>query len=105
VLLYVKGGAAVTDNRYTSAFTGTGVVFNSATETRWGGAIGAGIEFGFAPNLSVGLEYDHLFMRSNSVVFSVSAIAVTRTDTIKQNVDMGTVRINYTFGGPVVARY
>jgi outer membrane immunogenic protein len=105
VLLYVKGGAAVTDNRYTSAFTGTGVVFNSASETRWGGTVGAGIEFGFAPNWSVGLEYDHLFMGSNSVVFPASAIAVTRTDTIKQDVDMGTVRINYTFGGPVVARY
>jgi outer membrane immunogenic protein len=105
VLLYVKGGAAVTDNRYTSAFTATAVVFNSASETRWGGTVGAGIEFGFAPNWSVGLEYDHLFMGSNSVVFPASAIAVTRTDTIKQDVDMGTVRINYTFGGPVVARY
>jgi outer membrane immunogenic protein len=105
VLLYVKGGAAVTDNKYNSFFTGTGVIFNSASETRWGGAVGAGIEFGFAPNLSIALEYDHLFMGSNSVVFPVSAIAVTRTDTIKQDVDMGTVRINYTFGGPVVARY
>jgi outer membrane immunogenic protein len=44
-------------------------------------------------------------MGSNSVVFPASAIAVTRTDTIKQDVDMGTFRINYTFGGPVVARY
>jgi len=104
VLVYVKGGAAVTDNRYNSAFTGGGV-FNSASETRWGGTVGAGIEFGFAPNWSVGVEYDHLFMGSNSVVFPQSAIAVTRTDTIKQDVDMGTVRINYTFGGPVVARY
>jgi outer membrane immunogenic protein len=105
VLLYVKGGAAVTDDRYDSFFTGTGVIFNSVSETRWGGTVGAGIEFGFAPNLSVGIEYDHLFMGSHSVVFPVSAIAVTRTDTIKQDVDIGTVRINYTFGGLVVARY
>ena len=28
-----------------------------------------------------------------------------RTDSIKQNVDMATVRVNYTFGGPVVAKY
>jgi outer membrane immunogenic protein len=105
VLLYVKGGAAVTDNKYDSAFITTGVIFNSASETRWGGTVGAGIEFGFAPNLSVALEYDHLFMGSHSVVFPISAIAVTRTDTIRQDVDMGTVRINYTFGGPVVARY
>jgi outer membrane immunogenic protein len=88
-----------------AAFTATGVVFNSASETRWGGTVGAGIEFGFAPGWSVGVEYDHLFMGSNSVVFPASAIAVTRTDTIKQDVDMATVRINYTFGGPVVARY
>ena len=51
-----------------------------------------------------GLEYDHLFMGSRSVVFPANFIAVTRTDTIKQDVDMGTVRINYTFGGPVVAQ-
>jgi outer membrane immunogenic protein len=105
VLLYVKGGGAVTDNRYSSFFTATGVVFNQTNETRWGGTVGAGVEFGFAPNLSVAVEYDHLFMGSNNVVFPQSPIAVTRTDTIRQNVDMGTVRINYTFGGPVVARY
>jgi len=105
VLLYVKGGAAVTDDRYNSFFTGSSVIFNSASETRWGGTVGAGIEFGFAPGWSIGLEYDHLFMGNHSVVFPVSAIAVTRTDTIKQDVDMGTVRINYTFGGPIVARY
>jgi outer membrane immunogenic protein len=105
ILVYVKGGAAVTDVKYNSIFTGTGVIFNSASETRWGGAVGAGIEFGVAPGWLVGLEYDHLFMGNNSVVFPASAIAVTRTDTIKQDVDMGTVRINYTFGGPVVARY
>jgi outer membrane immunogenic protein len=104
VLLYVKGGAAVTDNRYDSYFTATGATIYTASETRWGGAVGAGIEFGFAPNWSVGLEYDHLFMGSNSVTFT-PINSVNRIDTIKQDVDMGTVRINYTFGGPVVARY
>jgi outer membrane immunogenic protein len=28
-----------------------------------------------------------------------------RTQNVKQDVDMGTVRVNYTFGGPVVAKY
>jgi hypothetical protein len=32
-------------------------------------------------------------------------IAVTRSDNIGQGVDMGTIRLNYRFGGPVVARY
>jgi outer membrane immunogenic protein len=105
VLFYAKGGAAVTDNKYDSFFTATNVVFNSTTETRWGGAAGAGLEFGFAPHWSVAVEYDHLFMGKHSVTFPASAIAVTRTDTIKEDVDMGTVRVNYTFGGPVVAKY
>jgi outer membrane immunogenic protein len=105
VLWYLKGGAAVTDNKYSSFFTGTGVVFNQASETRWGGAVGTGVEVGFAPNWSVAFEYDHLFMGSNNVTFPASAIAVTRTDSIRQDVDMGTVRVNYTFGGPVIAKY
>jgi len=105
VLWYVKGGAAVSDNKYSSFFTASGVVFNQTTETRWGGTVGTGIEIGFAPNWSVAFEYDHLFMGNPNVTFPVSAIAVTRSDNIRQDVDMGTVRINYRFGGPVVARY
>jgi outer membrane immunogenic protein len=62
VLLYVKGGAAVTDNKYSSFFTATGIQFNQASGTRWGGAVGTGIEIGFAPNWALAVEYDHLFM-------------------------------------------
>ena len=105
VLLYLKGGAAVASNSYSSFFTATGVAFNQASDTRWGGAVGTGIEFGFAPNWSVGLEYDHLFMGNPSVTFPATAIAVTRSDNIRQGVDMGTVRVNYRFGGPVIAKY
>ena len=105
VLLYVKGGAAVTDNKYSSFFTATGIVFNQASDTRWGGTVGTGIEFGFTPNWSVALEYDHLFMGNPSVTFPASAIAVTRSDNIRQNIDMGTIRVNYRFGGPVIAKY
>jgi len=105
ILLYVKGGAAVTDNKYSSFFTATGVVFNQASDTRWGGTAGTGVEFGFAPNWSIAAEYDHLFMGNPSITFPASAIAVTRNDNISQRVDMGTVRLTYRFGGPVVARY
>jgi outer membrane immunogenic protein len=105
VLWYVKGGAAVTSDRYSTFFTATNVVYNEARETRWGGVLGTGVEIGFAPNWSVALEYDHLFMGNKEVTFPVSAIAVTRSDSIRQDVDMGTVRVNYRFGGPVVAKY
>ena len=111
VLLYVKGGAAVTDNRYSSffpvgnIFAAAGVPFNSASKTRWGGTVGTGIEISFAPNWSVAVEYDHLFMGSPNVTFPASNVAVTRSDNIRQDVDMGTVRVNYRFGGPVIAKY
>jgi outer membrane immunogenic protein len=42
VLWYVKGGAAFTDNQYSSFFTGTNIVFNQTNETRWGGVAGTG---------------------------------------------------------------
>lgn len=105
LLWYVKGGAAVTDNKYSSFFTATSVVFNQTSETRWGGVVGTGLEFGFASNWSVALEYDHLFMGTKDVTFPPSTIAVTRSDHIKQGVDMGTIRLNYRFGGPIVAKY
>src|ERR1700690_2584192 len=111
VLWYVKGGAGVTHNNYSTffpvsnIFAAAGVPFNQASDTRWGGTVGTGIEVGFAPNWSVAFEYDHLFMGNPNVTFPTSAIAVTRSDNIGQGVDMGTVRINYRFGGPVVARY
>ena len=105
ILLYVKGGAAVTDNKYSNAFTATGVVFNTARDTRWGGTVGAGIEIGFAPNWSFAVEYDHLFMGTPNIVFPASAIAVSRADNLRQDVDMATVRVNYRWGGPVIAKY
>jgi hypothetical protein len=31
--------------------------------------------------------------------------SVTRSDDIKQGIDMATVGVNYRFGGPVIAKY
>jgi outer membrane immunogenic protein len=108
VLWYVKGGAAVTDDQYRGTVTGTGALFDSANETRWGGTVGTGLEFGFAPNWSVAVEYDHLFMGNRSIttistgVLAFPAGSIFRTDSIRQDVDMVTARINYHFnwGGP-----
>jgi len=61
-LLYVKGGAAVTDNRFTIFDNATGIGLVTASATRWGGTLGVGFEYGFAPNWSIGAEYDHLWM-------------------------------------------
>ena len=52
-LFYVKGGAAVTNNRFSILDNPTGFEFAAASATRWGGTVGVGWEYGFAPNWSV----------------------------------------------------
>jgi outer membrane immunogenic protein len=104
-LLYVKGGAATTRNSLLQATTFGGVGLNYATSTRWGGSIGVGFEYGFTPNWSAGIEYDRLIMGSSNNSFSVPAGAAAVTNRISQDVDIVTLRVNYKFGGPVVARY
>jgi outer membrane immunogenic protein len=109
-LFYVKGGAAVTDNRFSILSTLTGTELAAASATRWGGTVGVGWEYGFAPNWSAGIEYDHLFMGNSNNSFSVvnPIIAAFVNNRISQDVDMVTLRINYRFNwgkSPVVARY
>jgi outer membrane immunogenic protein len=111
VLFYVKGGAAVTDDRFRSYFAATNVaVSDNVNDTRWGGTVGAGIEYGFSPSWSAAIEYDHLFMGTRTYNFTNNgAFGAAGTffaqDRIKQDVDLVTVRVNYRWGGPVVAKY
>jgi outer membrane immunogenic protein len=107
-LWYVKGGAAVTSNTFSVSSSVAGVGLASAGSTRWGGAVGTGFEYGFTPNWSVGIEYDHLFMGGEDFVFPVANRLVTGAlNHITQDVDMVTVRVNYRFdwGAPVIAKY
>jgi outer membrane immunogenic protein len=105
-LLYVKGGAAVTSDKYNYYPTATGITSASASETRWGGVVGAGFEYGFTPNWSFAVEYDHLFMDGRDLTFSPAGVPATQVvERIKQDVDLVTARINYRWGGPVVAKY
>jgi outer membrane immunogenic protein len=115
-LLYVKGGGAVARDKYdsflTTAFGGQppGFVVSRGSETRWGGVVGVGGEYAFSPNWSLALEYDHLFMGSGDVAMVydpalfVPAL-LNHSEHIRQDVDMVTVRLNYRFGGPLIAKY
>ena len=106
MLLYVKGGAAVTNDKYDGFITATNVVFDRASETRWGAVVGVGGEFGITSNVSIAVEYNHLFMGHRDIAFTAVPVAfASRTDRIRQDVDMVTARLNYKFGGPVVAKY
>ena len=109
-LLYFKGGAAVTDNRFSILDSASGVELAASSATRWGGTVGVGWEYGFTPNWSAGIEYDHLFMghANNSFTATDPRLVGFLNSRIGQDVDMVTLRFNYRFGGygsPVIAKY
>ena len=108
-LFYLKGGAASTRNRFDIWNTASGINVATASSNRWGGTVGIGWEYGFAPNWSFGIEYDRLFMGDANNSFSVpNPLLVNAANRISQDVDLLTLRINYRFGGygsPGVARY
>ena len=83
---------------------------NGVDDTRWGGVVGVGLEYGFAPNWSAGIEYNHMFMQDKTYNFVSNGVILPAGDLvaqsrIRQDVDLVTARINYKFGGPPVARY
>ncbi|MCA1510301.1 outer membrane beta-barrel protein [Bradyrhizobium sp. NBAIM01] len=94
VLLYAKGGAAVTSNTYHINSLANGTELAKTNDVRWGGALGAGAEVSITPQWSAGVEYAHLFMQRGNVSFPTAV----GTDRVHQDVDLITARLNYKFG-------
>uniref|UniRef100_UPI002E165D5F outer membrane protein n=1 Tax=Bradyrhizobium sp. WU425 TaxID=187029 RepID=UPI002E165D5F len=91
----------MTSNTFRNIWT-TGEPGGESKHVLWGGALAAGIEYGFAPNRSVGSEYAHLFMRPAMVSFTEPAGGVDR---VRQDLDLLTARLNYKFGRPILLKY
>jgi outer membrane immunogenic protein len=106
-LLYVKGGAAVTDRRFDFINSVNGLVTASTGfASHWGGTVGTGVEYGFAPNWSAAVEYDHIFEGKKGVTFTTPAgVVVPSVRTSGGDTDLIAARINYKFGSPIAARY
>jgi outer membrane immunogenic protein len=111
VLFYIKGGAAVTSTRYSTVDIASGLTIDQGKEIRWGGTAGAGVEFSFAPDWSIAFEYDHLFMGNKTIssysdgLFTLPIGNFSAGNRISQDIDIGTVSINYRWGGPIIAKY
>jgi outer membrane immunogenic protein len=103
-LLYAKGGGALARDRYDYITTTTGVLGGTASETRVGWTVGAGLEYAFAPNWSLGVEYNYVGLDKERNTFGPLPNVV---EDIDQHIHMVTGRINYRFGygGPVRANY
>jgi outer membrane immunogenic protein len=108
VLLYAKGGAAVGSQSFGLYNSASGIGLFSTSRTRWGGVVGAGLEYGFAPNWSVGVEYDYLFRVSDTNTWLTPGLAPAVTSiatNTKTDIDLVTVRVNYKFGGAALTKY
>jgi outer membrane immunogenic protein len=113
-LLYGKAGVAWGDS--TSSGTSTfasgvleGTDNHFASHTGW--VVGVGAEWGFAPNWSAKIEYDHIAFDSRTIqVNSVTTAGVASTSFISAgtNIDMVRAGVSYRFnwgGAPLVAKY
>jgi outer membrane immunogenic protein len=109
VLLYAKGGAAVTDRNYEFVTNATGLVGSSSGyTTQWSPTVGVGLEYGFAPNWSFGVEYNHIFEDRHTVGFTNAAgVPLASTYSSGGDTDMVLGRLNYKFGygAPLLAKY
>ena len=120
-LFYVTGGAAVAaiGGSTTTVVNGPGIAIpagtfvatDGGTTTRWGWTVGGGIEWAFNQNWSIGGEYRYTDLGNRSTTFTIPSglaaapVFALGTSTSRLTVEQATLRLNYRFGGPVVARY
>jgi outer membrane immunogenic protein len=96
-LLYVKGGAARTHNKYTAFPTASLAASSATSDSRWGWTAGGGFEYGFTPDWSAAVEYDFIDTGTKSEVFPSGTIcgASPCTSRIDQHIHMVMLRLNY----------
>ena len=94
-LFYGKaGGGWVHDSATVTEITAVGNAFSvSASDTRSGWLVGAGIEYGITPNWTMKVEYDHLGLEN----VTRGGLFVNDSVTLSRRFDMVTVGLNYKF--------
>ena len=115
-LLYVKGGLAWANETHKVSAPGSvdgfGAFSSEQKHWRWGGMLGAGVEFAFTNTISGKLEYNYMDFGTHTYSFDVAPVgfpfsAVVDTN-IRQNIHLVKVGLNYRFDwgkAPVYARY
>jgi outer membrane immunogenic protein len=106
VLWYVKGGGAVVNDNYRGFVTATNIGIDTASQTRWGGVVGTGLEFGFAPNWSVAAlrqksepELEKNVMMRNALLAAIGVVALGAAPALAADL----AARPYTKAPPVVA--
>jgi outer membrane immunogenic protein len=104
-LFYVKGGGAWAQASSTGVGTlASGTLFEttSTSSNRTGWTIGAGVEWGFAPNWSAKLEYNYIDFGSTNIAVLGTVSGVTNiSSTATVNVVKGGINYRFNWGAPV----
>lgn len=90
ILAYVKGGGAWTRNSYSFIEANQPTLFASASRSGW--TIGGGVEYGFHPNWSFGIEYNHVDFGNSDLTLRPGWVIAA-----DQKIDIVTARLNYRF--------
>jgi outer membrane immunogenic protein len=93
-LWYVKGGGAWAQNSLTFNNLTTGAAA-SFSNTASGWTVGLGAEWAFAPQWSAKIEYD--YARFSNWTPSTTAVVAGDSVTVRRNMDMLKVGVNYRF--------
>jgi outer membrane immunogenic protein len=113
LLLYGTGGVAFgeVEHSYQEIRVTTGQARMLAdTSTRTGWAAGAGVQWAFAPQWSIGVEYLHVDLGSTTLAQGPSTVAglafPTSQTTFTNRSDIVRAKLDWQFAlGPVVAKY
>jgi len=97
MLVYAKGGGAWVRDNISGTLTGFGPISNSSyTPSGW--TVGGGLEWMFARNWSVFLEYDYLGFGTKTATFNNLVLPpATFPISVTQNVQMAIVGVNFRF--------
>jgi outer membrane immunogenic protein len=102
-LVYAKGGAAWTNDKYELTSTSALLPTFNANHTRWGWMVGGGLEFGFTDNWSGVIEYNYLDFGTRPIGFTDTTGLVVLNADIRERIHVAKVGINYRIGGSTVA--
>ena len=99
VLLYAKGGAAFTRDKYYVDNGLAGALAGSASGSfnRTGWLAGGGVEWMFMPNWSVRAEYNYMGFGAITELPVTTGNLVATPANVKLNIQTGTVGVNYHF--------
>jgi outer membrane immunogenic protein len=98
-LFYVTGGGAFGDVKMATTF------FPGQSVTKTGWTAGGGIEYGFAPNWSVKVEYLHVDLGSAGCSIPNCSLLTQANVPFRAEIVRAGLNWRFNWGGPVMARY